>query len=85
MFEPQVGIESNAKKPRDGNFSIEEDILLVKAWINTGIHLLLGNEQSSGSSNRFVIFCVPFASVTSLWGSLKGPDHLFDQFFTLIL
>jgi hypothetical protein len=31
MYEPEVEIGSNVKKPRRGNFSIEEDIQLIES------------------------------------------------------
>jgi hypothetical protein len=44
--EPQTEIATNVKKSRGGNFSIEEDVLLVEAWINISIDPMNGNEQS---------------------------------------
>jgi hypothetical protein len=46
MYEPEVEIGSNVKKPRRGNFSIEEDIQLIESWINTSTDPVHGNEQS---------------------------------------
>ncbi len=42
--EPQTEIATNVKKSRGGNFSIEEDVLLVEAWINISIDPMNGNE-----------------------------------------
>lgn len=42
---PQARMRSTAKKSQRGrNFSIEEDILLVTAWLNTDIDLIQGND-----------------------------------------
>ncbi|XP_059461934.1 glutathione S-transferase T3-like [Corylus avellana] len=46
MYEPKVEIGSNVKKPRCGNFSIEEDIQLIESWINSSMDPVHGNEQS---------------------------------------
>jgi hypothetical protein len=39
---PQPKVTSTIKRT---NFSVEEDILLVKAWINTSIDPIHGNEK----------------------------------------
>jgi hypothetical protein len=39
-------IESGVKKPRGGNFTIEEDVLLVQSWVSTSTDPVLGTEQS---------------------------------------
>ncbi|XP_059442130.1 uncharacterized protein LOC132174498 [Corylus avellana] len=41
---PQPKKKSTTKKT---NFSIEEDVLLVKAWLNTGLDPIQGNSQKS--------------------------------------
>lgn len=41
---PQPKVTSTTKRT---NFSVEEDILLVKAWINTSIDPIHGNDQKS--------------------------------------
>jgi len=41
--EPESETATNLKKPRGGNFSIEEDVLLVESWINTSVGQLNGN------------------------------------------
>ncbi|XP_062162007.1 uncharacterized protein LOC133869045 [Alnus glutinosa] len=43
---PKSEIATNLKKPRSGNFSIEEDVLLVESWINTSVDPVNGNDQS---------------------------------------
>jgi hypothetical protein len=43
---PESEIATNLKKPRSGNFSIEEDVLLVESWINTSVDPVNGNDQS---------------------------------------
>jgi hypothetical protein len=37
--------QSKMKSTKKTNFSIEEDILLVKAWINTSINPIQGTDQ----------------------------------------
>ncbi|CAL5439351.1 unnamed protein product [Camellia sinensis] len=39
--------ESATKKSRSGNFSKEEDNLLISAWLNTSLDAVHGNEQKS--------------------------------------
>lgn len=43
---PKSEIATNLKKPRSGNFSIEEDVLLVESWINTSVDPVNRNGQS---------------------------------------
>lgn len=43
---PQAKTRSTTKKSQRGrNFSVEEDILLVTAWLNTDIDLIQGNDK----------------------------------------
>ena len=37
--------KSNSKRSRGGNFTIEEDLLIVSAWLNISLDAVLGNEQ----------------------------------------
>ena len=37
--------ESNSKRARGGNFTIEEDLLIVSAWLNISLDAIQGNEQ----------------------------------------
>ena len=42
---PEVEITTSNKPPRRGtNFSVEEDNILVSAWLNTSIDVVHGNE-----------------------------------------
>ncbi|XP_062162657.1 protein DEFECTIVE IN MERISTEM SILENCING 3-like isoform X3 [Alnus glutinosa] len=45
MSPSQVEIESSSKRQRGSNFTIEEDNLLVLAWLNTNMDSMQGNEQ----------------------------------------
>ena len=40
-------IESTTKKFRGGNFSIEEDLVLISGWLNISVDVVHGNEQKS--------------------------------------
>jgi hypothetical protein len=40
-------------------------------------------QVSSGDTDRLVLICFLFTFKTPLCGSLKGLDHLFDQFPTI--
>ena len=40
-------IDSSTKKPRGGNFTADEDNLLISAWLNTTLDAVRGNEQKS--------------------------------------
>ena len=42
---PQV--DSTTKKQRGGNFTSEEDIMIISAWINISLDVVQGNEQKS--------------------------------------
>ena len=42
---PQV--DSTTKKQRGGNFTSEEDIMIVSAWLNISLDAVQGNEQKS--------------------------------------
>ena len=42
---PQVENASSIKGKRGSNFSVEEDQLLVSAWINTSVDAIHSNEQ----------------------------------------
>lgn len=43
---PQVEMEPTAKKSQRGsNFTIEEDLLLISAWLNVSLDVVQGNEQ----------------------------------------
>ncbi|XP_031248664.1 glutathione S-transferase T3-like [Pistacia vera] len=38
-------VESNSKRSHGGNFTAEEDLLIVSAWLNTSLDAVQGNEQ----------------------------------------
>ena len=42
---PQV--DSTTKKQRGGNFTSEEDIMIISAWLNISLDAVQGNEQKS--------------------------------------
>ena len=42
---PQV--DSATKKQRGGNFTSEEDIMIILAWLNISLDVVQGNEQKS--------------------------------------
>ena len=44
-FHSSTSIESNSKRSRGGNFTVEEDLLIISAWINTSLDAIQGNEQ----------------------------------------
>ncbi|XP_059435420.1 protein DEFECTIVE IN MERISTEM SILENCING 3-like isoform X2 [Corylus avellana] len=46
MSPSPVEIESSARRRRGSNFTIEEDNLLVSAWLNTNLDSMQGNEQN---------------------------------------
>ncbi|KAL7236175.1 hypothetical protein ACSBR1_019438 [Camellia fascicularis] len=43
QFSPQMG--STTKRSRGGDFTIDEDNLIVSAWLNTSLDTVYGNEQ----------------------------------------
>ena len=45
QISPQV--DSTTKKQRGGNFTSEEDIMIILAWLNIGLDVVQGNEQKS--------------------------------------
>lgn len=38
-------LESTTKKPRGGNFTVDEDVLLILAWLNISLDPVKGNQQ----------------------------------------
>nr|POF01950.1 hypothetical protein CFP56_06402 [Quercus suber] len=46
---PQVENASSAKGKRGSNFSVEEDQLLVSAWLNTSVDAIHNNEQTQNT------------------------------------
>nr|POF15803.1 glutathione s-transferase t3 [Quercus suber] len=52
--QPQVENASSAKGKRGSNFSVEEDKLLVAAWLNTSIDAVSSNEQTSNTFRKKV-------------------------------
>ena len=46
---PQVENASSTKRKRGSNFSVEEDKLLVAAWLNTSVDAINSNEQTQNT------------------------------------
>ena len=46
---PQVENASSTKGKRNSNFSVEEDKLLVAAWLNTSVDAINNNEQTQNN------------------------------------
>ena len=38
-------VESNSKTSRGGNFTVEDDLLIVSAWLNISLDVVQANEQ----------------------------------------
>ena len=51
---PQVENASSTKGKRGSNFSIEEDKLLVTAWLNTSVDAINSNEQTQNTFHKKV-------------------------------
>ena len=51
---PQVENASSIKGKRGSNFSIEEDQLLVSAWLNTSVDGIHSNEQTQNTFHQKV-------------------------------
>ena len=51
---PQVENASSTKGKRGSNFSIEEDKLLVTAWLNTSVDAINSNEQTQNTFRKKV-------------------------------
>ena len=51
---PQVENASSTKGKRGSNFSVEEDKLLVAAWLNTSVDAINSNEQSQNTFRQKV-------------------------------
>ncbi|XP_065629209.1 glutathione S-transferase T3 [Quercus suber] len=52
--QPQVENASSAKGKRGSNFSVEEDKLLVAAWLNTSVNAINSNEQTQNTFRKKV-------------------------------
>ena len=46
---PQVENASSTKGKQDSNFSVEENKLLVAAWLNTSVDVINSNEQTQNT------------------------------------
>ena len=51
---PQVENAYSTKGKRGSNFSVEEDKLLVVAWLNTSVHAINSNEQTQNTFRKKV-------------------------------
>ena len=51
---PQVENASSTKGKRGSNFSVEEDKLLVAAWLNTSVNAISSNEQTQNTFRQKV-------------------------------
>ena len=51
---PQVENTSSTKGKRDSNFTVEEDKLLVAAWLNTSVDAINSNEQTQNTFRQKV-------------------------------
>ncbi|KAK9997568.1 hypothetical protein SO802_022254 [Lithocarpus litseifolius] len=49
---PQVETTSSTKGKRGSNFSVEEDQLLVSAWLNTSVDAVQSNEQTQNTFRK---------------------------------
>ena len=63
---PQVENVSSTKEKWGSNFSVEEDQLLVSAWLNSSVNAIHSNEQKQntfyqkfGNTSRSTIHLVP--------------------------
>nr|POF11950.1 hypothetical protein CFP56_13792 [Quercus suber] len=52
--QPQVENASSTKGKRGSNFSVEEDKLLVAAWLNTSVDAINSNEQTQNTFRQKV-------------------------------
>ncbi|CAL5414910.1 unnamed protein product [Camellia sinensis] len=88
-------IESTTKKSqRGGNFSIEEDNLLVSAWLNTSLDAIHGNEQKHKTYwNRVWEYFHKYKTFTSernqnslmnRWSTIQLGTNKFCGFFAQI-
>ncbi|XP_030950507.1 uncharacterized protein LOC115974340 isoform X2 [Quercus lobata] len=83
---PQVEMELTAKK-RGSNFTIEEDLLLISAWLNISLDVVEGNEQKHKSywrriweyfhkNKTFISERTP-TSITSRWSTIQNSTEKF--------
>ena len=83
---PQVEMEPTAKK-RGSNFTIEEDLLLISAWLNISLDVVEGNEQKHKSywgriweyfhkNKTFISERTP-TSITSRWSTIQNSTEKF--------
>ena len=84
---PQVESASSTKGKRGSNFSVEEDQLLVSAWVNTSVDAIQSNEQTQNTFRQKV--CEYFMqyntfgttrtaiSLISCWGTINEKTNKF--------
>ncbi|XP_059454991.1 uncharacterized protein LOC132185204 [Corylus avellana] len=81
MDEQQGDIEFGFKRPRGGNLTIEEDVLLIQSWVSTSTNPVHGTEQSKkaywmriwGKSNEYKGFdtIMSHTSLANQWGVIR--------------
>ncbi|XP_065625029.1 glutathione S-transferase T3 isoform X2 [Quercus suber] len=91
--EAEIVTPKTTKWGRGGNFSVEEDKLLVSAWLNISVDFEHGNEQSKGTfytkiakyfrdhktdSTRSVV------SLKSRWGVINRETYKFCEVFAKV-
>ena len=91
---PQVENTSSTKGKRGSNFSVEEDQLLVSAWVNTSVDAIQSNEQTQNTFRQKV--CEYFMqyntfgttrtaiSLISRWGTISEKTNKFAGCMTKV-
>ena len=85
---PQVENASSTKGKRDSNFSVEEDKLLVVAWLNTSVDAINSNEQTQNTFRQKVwLYFMQYntfgttrivISLLSRWGAISEKTNKFS-------
>ncbi|KAL4597578.1 hypothetical protein ACB092_11G000500 [Castanea dentata] len=91
---PEVEIVSSNPPKRGGNFSVDEDNLLVSAWLNTSVDAVQGTDQKADTfwEKVWQYFCEnntygttrSVSSVTSRWGTISRETSKFAELLAKI-
>ena len=86
---PQVENASSTKGKHDSNFSVEEDQLLVSAWLNTSVDAINSNEQTQNIFRQkvweyFIQYNTSgtthaIISLLSRWGTISEKTNKFAK------
>ena len=91
---PKVEIVTSNSTKRGGNFSVDEDVLLISTWLNIGMDVVHGTEQKGEKFWKIIweFFCTnntygttrTSGSLSSLWGNINRETSRFAEFMAKV-